>query len=127
MSATAKLDRHRAAEFLDGLRRDISAARLRVTLDEKLGRDTPAAVKKLAALPEPPAIEAEEGEPEVSVAAAAAQLVDEEAPLRTSMAAFFANVQESGGSLVIPMLVRKVSSAGPQIEQEERHGAHQAP
>lgn len=127
MSATAKLDRHRAAEFLDGLRRDISAARLRVTLDEKLGRDTPAAVKKLAALPEPPAIEAEEREPETtSVAAAAAVFVDQGgAP--SDLGTFIANVQESGGNLVIPMLVRKVSSAGPQIEQEERHGAHQAP
>lgn len=57
MSATTKLDRSQAAEFLDGLRRDISAARLRVTLDEKLGHETPAAVKKLAALPEPPSIE----------------------------------------------------------------------
>lgn len=59
MSATRKLDRHQAAEFLDGLRRDISAARLRVTLDHKLGRETPRSVKTLAALPEPPAIETE--------------------------------------------------------------------
>lgn len=56
MSATRKLSRHEAAEFIEGLRRDISAARLRVTLDEKLGRATPPAVKKLASLPEPPVI-----------------------------------------------------------------------
>ena len=43
-----------AVRFLDGLTRDISAARLRVTLDQKLGRETPPAVKKLAALPYPP-------------------------------------------------------------------------
>lgn len=56
MSATRKLSRHEAAEFIEGLRRDISAARLRVTLDGKLGRATPPAVKKLASLPEPPVI-----------------------------------------------------------------------
>lgn len=56
MSPTPKLSRHQASEFLEGLRRDISAARLRVSLDRKLGRDTPQSVKKLAALPDPPVI-----------------------------------------------------------------------
>lgn len=57
MSATQKLSRHEAAEFMERLRRDISAARLRVSLDKKLGRVTPASVRKLASLPEPPTIE----------------------------------------------------------------------
>lgn len=46
----------REREILDKLRRDISAARLRVSLDKRLGRETPEAVKKLASLPEPPQI-----------------------------------------------------------------------
>lgn len=45
---------NRAVRILDELSRDISAARLRATLDQKLGRETPPAVKKLAALPYPP-------------------------------------------------------------------------
>ena len=43
-----------AREFLNKLRVDISAARLRVSLDEKLGRETPPSVVKLSKLPEPP-------------------------------------------------------------------------
>ncbi len=57
MSETHKLSRNEAAAFLAGLGRDISAARLRVTIDRKLGRETPAPVKKLASLPDPPSID----------------------------------------------------------------------
>lgn len=57
VSETHKLSRHGAAEFLAELGRDISAARLRVSLDGKLGRETPASVKKLASLPDPPSID----------------------------------------------------------------------
>ncbi|WP_104101206.1 hypothetical protein [Arthrobacter sp. 08Y14] len=57
MSEMHKLSRNEAAEFLNKLLRDISAARLRVTLDGKLGRETPAPVKKLASLPDPPSID----------------------------------------------------------------------
>lgn len=51
------LSRREAAKLLEELRRDISAARLRVTVDGKLGHDTPLSVKKLASLPDPPSIE----------------------------------------------------------------------
>lgn len=131
MSVTAKLDRNQAAEFLDGLRRDISAARLRVTLDEKLGRDTPLPVKKLAALPEPPSIEAEtETEPVAadqivtSVAAAAAVFVDQ-GKTQPELAAFFADMQESGSTgIVVPLYLQKHAGSFP--EASVAHGAHQA-
>lgn len=57
MSEMHRLTRNEAAEFLEELGRDISAARLRVTLDGKLGRETPAPVKKLASLPDPPSLD----------------------------------------------------------------------
>lgn len=57
MESTHQLDRHEAALFLDELRRDISAAQLRVSVDKKLGRITPTSIKKLASLPEPPVIQ----------------------------------------------------------------------
>ncbi|MCC3267830.1 hypothetical protein MUG94_11960 [Arthrobacter gengyunqii] len=69
MSETHKLSRNEAAEFLAELGRDISAARLRVTIDGKLGRETPAPVKKLASLPDPPSIDVSgaEASPDESV------------------------------------------------------------
>ena len=62
MSETHKVSRIEAAEFLAELGRDISAARLRVSLDGKLGRETPAPVRKLASLPDPPSIDLSEAE-----------------------------------------------------------------
>lgn len=130
MSVTAKLDRNQAAEFLAGLRRDISAARLRVTLDEKLGRDTPLPVKKLAALPEPPSIEAEtepvaEDQVVTSVAAATAVFVTNRDP-RSDLEAFIANFEESGSTgIVFPMYLKR-PHAGSFPETSAAHGAHQA-
>lgn len=77
MSETHKLSRNEAAEFLAELGRDISAARLRVTIDGKLGRETPAPVKKLASLPDPPSIDVSGAEASPDRQAAAFRLATE--------------------------------------------------
>ncbi|MFJ7750698.1 hypothetical protein ACIQXM_12170 [Arthrobacter sp. NPDC097144] len=77
MSEAHKLSRNEAAEFLAELGRDISAARLRVSLDGKLGRETPAPVKKLASLPDPPSIDVSGAEASPDRQAAAFRLATE--------------------------------------------------
>lgn len=100
MSETHKLSRHEAAEFLAELGRDISAARLRVSLDGKLGRETPAPVKKLASLPDPPSIDVSGAEASPDRQAAAFRLATE-AVLEKLMGDVAA--RPAGAVLVLPM------------------------
>lgn len=102
MSATRKLSRHEAAEFIEGLRRDISAARLRVTLDGKLGRATPPAVKKLAALPEPPVIEGADYEPREEAGAASSHLALAASVLARAAARGSSNLLPPGYTTEVP-------------------------
>lgn len=62
MATRRKYDPRRKDQVFDTLRREILAARLKVTLDEQLRRPTSPTVKRLAGMKLPPTIQSSQDE-----------------------------------------------------------------